>query len=67
MNDSFREAIETLEVLVEAIIEALHPKQTYDKKSVYNVPAYAGNYNIYDKRFNRNTSPAFHRKILQRS
>jgi hypothetical protein len=63
MNDFFERAIETLEILV----EALRPHLTYDRKSVYKMPIHKGNYAICDKRFNRNISPAFHRKILQRS
>jgi hypothetical protein len=63
MNDFFERAIETLEILV----EALRPHLTFDKKSVYKLPKHKGNYAICDKRFNRNISPAFHRKILQRS
>jgi len=62
VNDFFKEAIETLEILVLALCGNA---QVFDKKSIYKMSTRAGNYFIYDKRFNRNISPAFHRKILQ--
>jgi len=62
MNDFFKEAIETLEILVLALCGNT---QVFDKKSIYKMPVRASNYLIYDKRLNRDISPAFHRKILQ--
>ena len=63
MNDFFKEAIETLEILVLALCGNA---QVFDKKSIYKMPARAGNYFIYAKRFNWNIFLAFHRKILQK-
>ena len=63
MNDFFKEAIETLEILVLALCGNA---QVFDKKSIYKMPACASNYLICDKRLNQNIFLAFHRKILQK-